>query len=96
MNVRLSEAPRPAAASTAATTYGVLRGWQGVAHTVCGTLETLNMAPSSVTRDLRISEPVELSPAVGACRGLPCPQRLQKETLDPDLLEAAAAVGTAA
>ena len=58
------------AASTALKTSSLLRGWQAVAHTVGGTLETLIMAASSVTRDLRVAAPAELSPAVGACRGL--------------------------
>ena len=78
---------RGPAASTAAKTSSLLRGWQAAAHTVCGTLETFSMAPSSVTRDLRIAH----SRAGGALsRGLRLPrppQRLQKKTLDPDLLE---------
>ena len=61
---------RGPAASTALKTSSLLRGWQAAAHTVGGTLETLIMAASSVTRDLRVAAPVELSPAVGACRGL--------------------------
>ena len=61
---------RGPAASTAAKTSSLLRGWQAAAHTVCGTLDNLSMVSSSVTRDLRIAEPAELSPAVGACRGL--------------------------